>query len=102
MLCIDSSDGYSVWQRNTLQYAVGELNGAVPVGAGNVVDGRGFRYLAAAGAAFVKVGIGGGSICITRDQKGIGRGQASALIDVVAERDRYAQETGVYVPVCLM
>ncbi|MFI2651424.1 IMP dehydrogenase [Micromonospora fulviviridis] len=100
VLCIDSSDGYSVWQQKTLQYAVGEFKGAVPVGAGNVVDGRGFRYLADAGAAFVKVGIGGGSICITRDQKGIGRGQASALIDVVAERDRYADETGIYVPIC--
>jgi IMP dehydrogenase len=100
VLCIDSSDGYSVWQQRTLRYAVGELGGVVPVGAGNVVDGRAFRYLADAGAAFVKVGIGGGSICITRDQKGIGRGQASALIDVVAERDRYAAETGTYVPVC--
>ncbi|HTJ38885.1 MAG TPA: IMP dehydrogenase [Dactylosporangium sp.] len=100
VLCIDSSDGYSVWQQRTLAYAAQELGGVVPVGAGNVVDGRAFRYLADAGAAFVKVGIGGGSICITRDQKGIGRGQASALIDVVAERDRYAQETGVYVPIC--
>ncbi|MFG2041570.1 IMP dehydrogenase [Dactylosporangium sp. NPDC048998] len=100
VLCIDSSDGYSVWQHKTLRYAVEELGGIIPVGAGNVVDGRAFRYLADAGAAFVKVGIGGGSICITRDQKGIGRGQASALIDVVAERDRYAEETGVYVPIC--
>jgi len=100
VLCIDSSDGYSVWQQRTLCHAVEDLGGVVPVGAGNVVDGRGFRYLADAGAAFVKVGIGGGSICITRDQKGIGRGQASALIDVVAERDRYAEQTGTYVPVC--
>jgi IMP dehydrogenase len=99
VLCIDSSDGYSVWQQQVLDYANG-LPGNVAVGAGNVVDSRAFRYLAQAGAAFVKVGIGGGSICITRDQKGIGRGQASALIDVVAERDRYAEETGEYVPVC--
>jgi IMP dehydrogenase len=100
VLCIDSSDGFSVWQAKTLQYAKENVGDNVYVGAGNVVDGRGFRYLADAGADFVKVGIGGGSICITRDQKGIGRGQASALIDVVAERDKYAQETGVYIPVC--
>lgn len=100
IMCIDSSDGYSVWQQQTLQYAHERFGDNVPIGAGNVVDGRGFRFLADAGAAFVKVGIGGGSICITRDQKGIGRGQASALIDVTAERDRYAQETGVYVPIC--
>ena len=70
------------------------------VGAGNVVDGEGFRFLADCGADFVKVGIGGGSICITRETKGIGRGQATAVIDVAAERDRYFAETGVYVPIC--
>jgi IMP dehydrogenase len=100
LLCIDSSDGYSVWQADTLRFVRDTYGDDVRIGAGNVVDGRGFRYLADAGADFVKVGIGGGSICITRDQKGIGRGQASALIDVVAARDAYLAETGVYVPVC--
>lgn len=100
LLCLDSSDGFSVWQRRTLEFARRTYGDTVHVGAGNVVDGRASRYLADAGAAFVKVGIGGGSICITRDQKGIGRGQASALMDVVRERDEYAAQTGVYVPVC--
>ncbi|GAA5190075.1 IMP dehydrogenase [Rugosimonospora acidiphila] len=100
LLCIDSSDGYSVWQRDTLRYVRETYGDGVRIGAGNVVDGRAFRYLADAGADFVKVGIGGGSICITRDQKGIGRGQASALIDVVAARHAYLRETGVYVPLC--
>jgi IMP dehydrogenase len=100
VLCIDSSDGYSVYQKRVLEFARSTYGDAVHVGAGNVVDARAFRYLAEAGADFVKVGIGGGSICITRDQKGIGRGQASALIDVVAARDAYASETGTYVPVC--
>lgn len=100
LLCIDSSDGFSVWQQKTLEFTARKYGGQVHVGAGNVVDGRGFRYLAECGAAFVKVGVGGGSICITRSQKGIGRGQASALMDVVRERDAYARETGVYVPVC--
>ncbi|MFI0742756.1 IMP dehydrogenase [Streptomyces sp. NPDC021100] len=100
VLCLDSSDGYSVFQAQALAWVREEYGEEVFVGAGNVVDGRAFRYLADAGAAFVKVGIGGGSICITRDQKGIGRGQASALLDVVRERDAYAQETGVYVPIC--
>lgn len=99
VLCIDASDGYSVWQKEAIEFAKQESM-QVPIGAGNVVDGRAFRYLADAGADFVKVGIGGGSICITRDAKGIGRGQASALADVVNERDRYAEETGYYVPIC--
>ena len=99
-LCIDSSEGYSEWQKRTLDWIRANYGDDVIVGAGNVVDGEGFRFLAEAGADFVKVGVGGGSICITREQKGIGRGQASALIDVCAERDRYFAETGVYVPVC--
>ena len=100
VLCIDSSEGYSEWQKLTIDWIRERYGDDVKVGAGNVVDGEGFRYLAECGADFVKVGIGGGSICITREQKGIGRGQASALIDVCAERDRYFEETGVYVPVC--
>jgi IMP dehydrogenase len=100
LLCIDSSDGYSVWSADTLRFVRETYGPRVRIGAGNVVDGRAFRYLADAGADFVKVGIGGGSICITRDQKGIGRGQASALIDVVAARDEYLAETGEYVPLC--
>lgn len=100
LLCIDSSDGYSVWQADTLRFVRAQYGDSVRIGAGNVVDARAFRYLAEAGADFVKVGIGGGSICITRDQRGIGRGQASALHDVVTARDAYAVETGIYVPIC--
>lgn len=98
-LCFDSSDGYSDWQAQALTWAKKHYP-ELPVGGGNVVDGEAFRFLAAAGADFVKVGVGGGSICITRDQKGIGRGQASAVLDVAAARDEYAEETGQYVPVC--
>ncbi|GAB3256269.1 IMP dehydrogenase [Kineosporia babensis] len=100
ILCLDSSDGYSVYQSDVLDWVRSTYGQNVRIGAGNVVDGRGFRYLADAGADFVKIGIGGGSICITRDAKGIGRGQASAVLDVVRERDRYAGETGEYVPLC--
>ena len=100
VLCIDSSEGFSEWQKRTIKWIRDNYGDSVKVGAGNVVDSEGFRFLADCGADFVKVGIGGGSICITREQKGIGRGQATALIDVCAERDRYAKETGVYVPVC--
>ena len=100
VLCIDSSDGYSEWQYNTLRWIREKYGDKVLVGAGNVVDEEGFRYLAEAGADFIKVGIGGGSICITREQKGIGRGQATAIIDVAQARDKYFEETGIYVPIC--
>ena len=100
VLCIDSSEGFSEWQKRTLAWIRENYGDSMRVGAGNVVDAEGFRFLADCGADFVKVGIGGGSICITREQKGIGRGQASALIDVCRARDEYYEETGVYVPVC--
>ena len=100
VLCIDSSEGYSCWQAQTLAFIRERYGDSVKVGAGNVVDKDGFRFLAEAGADFVKVGIGGGSICITRETKGIGRGQATALIEVAAARDEYFKETGVYVPIC--
>ena len=100
VLCIDSSEGYSEWQKLTLDWVREHYGDTVKVGAGNVVDAEGFRYLAEAGADFVKVGIGGGSICITREQKGIGRGQATALIEVAKARDEYYKETGIYVPIC--
>lgn len=100
ILCIDSSDGFSEWQAETITYVKGQFGAHAFVGAGNVVDREGFRYLADAGADFVKVGIGGGSICITREQKGIGRGQATAVIETARARDEYAQETGDYVPIC--
>ena len=100
VLCIDSSEGYTEWQKRTIAFIREKYGDTVKVGAGNVVDRDGFRFLADAGADFIKVGIGGGSICITRETKGIGRGQATALIEVAAARDEYFEETGVYVPIC--
>ena len=100
VLCIDSSEGFSEWQKLTLDFIRSRYGDTVKVGAGNVVDREGFLFLAKAGADFVKVGIGGGSICITREQKGIGRGQASAVIEVAQARDEYYKETGIYIPIC--
>ena len=100
VLCIDSSEGFSEWQQRTIKWVRDNYGDTVKIGAGNVVDAEGFRFLADCGADFVKVGIGGGSICITRETKGIGRGQATAVIEVAKARDEYFKETGVYVPIC--
>lgn len=100
ILCIDSSDGFSEWQAETIQFVRKNYGESVKIGAGNVVDQDGFNYLANAGADFIKVGIGGGSICITREQKGIGKGQATALIEVAQARDAYLKKHGVYIPIC--
>ena len=100
VLCIDSSEGFSEWQSRTISWIRERYGDKVKVGAGNVVDREGFLFLARAGADFVKIGIGGGSICITRETKGIGRGQATAVIEVAKARDEYYKETGIYVPIC--
>lgn len=100
VVCMDSSDGFSEWQKETLKWVRENYGDKLKIGAGNVVDAEGFNYLAETGADFVKVGIGGGSICITREQKGIGRGQATAIIDVAKARDEYFKKTGVYIPIC--
>ena len=100
VLVIDSSEGYSCWQANTIKWVRENYGDTVKIGAGNIVDKEGFRFLAEAGADFVKIGIGGGSICITRETKGIGRGQATSVIDVAEARDEYFKETGIYVPIC--
>lgn len=100
VLCIDSSEGFSEWQKNTLKWIKDKYQGKVLVGAGNVVDEEGFNFLADCGADFIKIGIGGGSICITRETKGIGRGQATSVIEVAKARDAYYQKTGIYIPIC--
>lgn len=100
VLCLDSSEGFSEWQARALKDIHAKFGNSVRVGAGNVVDKEGFLFLAEAGADFIKIGIGGGSICITREQKGIGRGQATATIEVAKARDEYYAKTGVYIPIC--
>ncbi len=100
VLCIDSSEGYTEWQSRTIAFIREKYGDSVKVGAGNVVSREGFRFLAEAGADFIKIGIGGGSICITRETKGIGRGQATAVIEVAKARDEYYEETGIYIPIC--
>ncbi len=100
VLCIDSSEGYSEWQKETIAFVRKNYGEKVKIGAGNVIDKDGFLFLAESGADFVKVGIGGGSICITREQKGIGRGQATAVIEVAEARNEYYEKTGIYIPIC--
>ena len=101
VLCFDSSDGFTEYQRDAARTLKAIYGDQIILGGGNVVTKEGFRYLVEeAQVDFVKVGIGGGSICITREQKGIGRGQASAVLEVAEERDRYFKETGIYVPIC--
>lgn len=98
VLAIDSSDGHTEFQKETLVWCKKHFP-HIPVIGGNIITEEGFRYLVEAGANAIKVGMGGGSICITQEQKGTGRGLATSIIKVVEERNRYFQETGKYIPV---
>ncbi len=101
VLCFDSSDGFTEYQKEAALWIRKKYGDQIILGGGNVVTAEGFLYLAKeAKLDFIKVGIGGGSICITREQKGIGRGQASSLLEVCDVRNTYFKETGIYIPVC--
>jgi len=97
-VAIDSSDGFSFFQGSAIEW-IRNNHPTLPIIGGNVITGKGFDFLVEAGAGAVKVGMGGGSICITQEQKGTGRGLASAVMDVVAARDRYREKTGIHIPV---
>lgn len=99
VLVVDTSDGFSDYVADALKWSKERYD--IPIGAGNIIAKDAFYFLAENGADFVKVGIGGGSICITQEQKGIGRGQATALIDIAEARAEYtASSGGDYVPIC--
>ncbi|MBF0298688.1 MAG: IMP dehydrogenase [Oligoflexia bacterium] len=98
VLTIDSSDGHSFYQKDTLEWLTKNFP-HIPVIAGNVVTYEGFNYLVNAGAKAIKVGMGSGSICITQEQKGTGRGLATAIMEVVRARDDYFKINGEYIPV---
>lgn len=81
--------------------SLADLTGALrmPVLVGNTVSGEAAYQLMHQGAAAVLVGVGPGAACTTREVLGIGVPQVSATLEVAAARDRYAQETGRYVPI---
>ena len=98
IIAIDSSDGYSIYHKKALTW-IKENFPELPVIGGNIITAEGFDFLVEAGARAVKVGMGGGSICITQEQKGTGRGLATAIIKVCETRDRFFKKTGKYIPI---
>jgi len=81
--------------------SLADLTGGLrmPVLVGNTVSGAAAYQLMHQGAAAVLVGVGPGAACTTREVLGIGVPQVSATLEVAAARDRFARETGRYVPI---
>ncbi|MFH0832779.1 MAG: IMP dehydrogenase [Candidatus Aenigmatarchaeota archaeon] len=97
-LYITTSQAYSEYVAETLRFVQKEFPG-IPVGAGNIVTEEGFRFLVENGATCVGIGMGPGSICITREQIGVGDAQLTAILNVAKARDIYYKETGTYIPI---
>jgi IMP dehydrogenase len=95
-ILIDASDGYTIYQKETIEWI--KMNHDVPVVGGNIVTGEAFKMLVQAGADAVKIGMGTGSGCTTQEEKATGRGLATAIIEIVTARDAYA-ENNTYIPI---
>ncbi|MFM1878448.1 MAG: hypothetical protein RLZZ241_1314 [Bacteroidota bacterium] len=80
---IDTAHGHTKGVVNVLK-AVKQAHPNLEVIVGNIATGEAARYLVAAGADAVKVGIGPGSICTTRVVAGVGFPQFSAVLEVAA------------------
>lgn len=82
-LVVDIAHGHSVYAADTVKEIKHQL-GDVEVIAGNVATARGASDLIRAGADAVKVGVGSGSICVTRVVTGSGVPQLTAIMDSAA------------------
>lgn len=78
-ICIDLANGYI----NSLQDVIKTLrdSGVDNIMTGNVATYLGAYNLAKAGAKYIRVGVGSGKVCTTRNITGIGRPQISAIAD---------------------
>jgi GMP reductase len=79
-ICLDAANGYT---EKYVEFLI-RLRKAYPdtvIMAGNVVTGEMVEELILSGADLVKVGIGPGSVCTTREKTGVGYPQLSAIIE---------------------
>jgi IMP dehydrogenase len=88
VLVIDIAHGHSENALSAVRQIRSRL-GAVELIAGNVATADGTRDLIDAGADAVKVGVGPGSICITRVVTGVGVPQLTAVMDSAREARRF-------------
>jgi IMP dehydrogenase len=95
-LVIDASDGFTVFQKETLEWIKHHF--ATPVVAGNIVTGEAFQMFAELNADAVKIGMGIGSGCTTQEVKATGRGQATAIMEIAAARNDFYKKTDIYIP----
>lgn len=79
-ICLDVANGYTERFVSCLEH-LREKYPSTVIMAGNVVTGEMVEELILSGADIVKIGIGPGSVCTTREKTGVGYPQLSAIIE---------------------
>lgn len=79
-ICLDVANGYTERFVSCLEHLREKYPQKV-IMAGNVVTGEMVEELILSGADIVKIGIGPGSVCTTREKTGVGYPQLSAIIE---------------------
>ena len=87
IICIDTANANNKTVLSKCEEIKKRFGNKVIVG--NIADGSSLRELVNAGADAVRIGIGGGSVCTTSVQTGIGIGQVSSLLDVYTAREKW-------------
>lgn len=80
LICLDVANGYTERFVDCLKRIRDTYPDKV-IMAGNVVTGEMVEELILSGADIVKIGIGPGSVCTTREKTGVGYPQLSAIIE---------------------
>src|SRR4030042_1856152 len=86
IICIDTANANNLAVIKKCEEIKNKLDAKVIVG--NIAHGETLKQLVDAGADAVRIGIGGGSVCTTSVQTGIGIGQVSSILDVYFAREK--------------
>lgn len=89
IIMVDTARGFSTRLEDTIKQLRIVLGSNFPIIAGNVDTPEGALMLINAGADAIKVGIGSGAVCKTREGPGVGTPQITAIAECVAVARRY-------------
>lgn len=85
IICIDTANASNAFVLKKCEEIKKKYN--VKIIVGNIASGSTLKDISNAGADAVRIGIGGGSVCTTSIQTGIGIGQISSILDVYFTRE---------------
>jgi|TARA_Y100000310_G_scaffold39441_1_gene37021 IMP dehydrogenase len=90
ILLLDVAHGHHKLVKQAIERLRNEIDKKnIYIIAGNIATGDAAQFLCDSGADAVRVGVGGGSLCSTRIQTGVGIPMVSSILDVVSVCDNY-------------